>query len=74
MKLTQSKTFWRGLWLVAVAMGGVALVKVAFESVTHKNAVRVNLRRDSTIYSFFARDIDKHFNALDYPLIRKLRA
>ena len=31
MKLTQAKTFWRGLWLVAVAMGGVALVKVAFE-------------------------------------------
>lgn len=31
MKLTQSKTFWRGLWLIAVALGGVALVKVAFE-------------------------------------------
>lgn len=31
MKLTQSKTFWRGLWLAAVALGGVALVKVAFE-------------------------------------------
>lgn len=31
MKLTRSKTFWRGLWLVAVALGGVALVKVAFE-------------------------------------------
>lgn len=31
MKITQSKTFWRGLWLAAVAMGGIVLVKTAFE-------------------------------------------
>lgn len=31
MKITKSRTFWRGLWLGAVALGGVALVKAAFE-------------------------------------------
>lgn len=25
------KTFWRGLWLAAVALGGVSLVKIALE-------------------------------------------
>ena len=31
MKITQSKTFWRAVWIAAVALGGIPLVKVAIE-------------------------------------------
>lgn len=31
MKITQSKTFWRTVWIAAVALGGIPLVKVAIE-------------------------------------------
>lgn len=31
MKITQSKTFWRAVWIAAVALGGIPLVKIAVE-------------------------------------------
>lgn len=31
------KTFWRALWLAAVACGGVALVRIALEILNREN-------------------------------------
>lgn len=35
--IVMSKNFWRGLWIVAVALGGVSLVKVALD-ILHLNS------------------------------------
>lgn len=32
-----SKNFWRGLWIAAVALGGISLVKVALD-ILHLNS------------------------------------
>lgn len=37
------RTFWRALWLAAVAMGGVALVRVALEILNRENKKYIDL-------------------------------
>ena len=43
MKITQSKTFWRALWVAAVALGGIPLVKIAVEILNHKGTKYIEM-------------------------------
>jgi hypothetical protein len=38
-----SKKFWRAVWLIAVALGGVSLVKIALEILNLNNKKYIDL-------------------------------
>lgn len=43
MKPTESKKFWRGVCIAAVALGGVPLVKIFFEVLNRKRKKYIEL-------------------------------